>query len=88
MMKTKKFVLKDTTEQQETQTEPIEEPSVNFTTNAFSIVNLDGKWFVAEIPLDPKTQETGEWKLIQEDGSKNAAIERFKINVQEKLIQS
>lgn len=79
----KKFVLKDDNGDVNGN---IAVPAVNFTTTAYSIVNINGSWFVAEIPIDPVTKTTGEWNLVQEDGSKMAALERFKINVAEKLI--
>lgn len=75
-----KFVLKDEKE------EVNGNVAAKFTTTAFSIVNLNGQWYVAEIKIDPVNKLTGEWKLIQEDGSKLSAIERFKINVGEALM--
>lgn len=77
---TEKFVLKDEKEEVNGNVE------VKFTTTAYSIVRLDNQWYVAEIEIDPSNKLTGQWKLISEDGSKNAAIERFKINVAETLM--
>ena len=62
-----------------------ESPTFNFTTAAFSIVKNGNSWVTVEIPLDPVTQQTGEWIIHSEDGSKMAAQERFKINVAKKL---
>lgn len=78
----KKFVLKD--EDGLEINGNVEPPK--FTTTAFSIVQLNGQWFVAEIEIDPVTKQTGSWNLVQEDGSKLAALERFKINVANKLM--
>lgn len=59
--------------------------SVNFSTSAFSVVHLGGAWVVVEIPIDPVTRKTGEWKVVQEDGTKMGAQERFKISEAMKL---
>lgn len=59
---------------------------VNFSTSAFSIVQLPNKgWCVVEIAIDPLTNNTGNWTVISEDGTKMGAQERFKISVAKKL---
>jgi hypothetical protein len=91
----KKFVLKEEpTETAVTNSEELQEEvngniitePVNFTGIAYSLIEKQGNWFVVEIPIDPVTMKTGDWKIINEDGSKMAAIERFKINVATTLL--
>lgn len=101
-MKLNKFVLRDGTETTipsasttETTVEasqtmetvtPLAKQVLANATKAFSIVQVDGRWMVLELEVDVTNKQVGEWKLLMEDGSKSAAIERFKINVAETLM--
>ena len=77
-VQSKKFVLKETVTEEPTVIIP---PTTSFTTVAFSVLKLGNEWVVAEIPVDPVTKETGEWKIHKEDGSKMSCISKFKILV-------
>lgn len=73
-------------ETENTTTNSTQNDVVNFSTSAFSIVQLPNKgWCVVEIAIDPLTNNTGSWTVISEDGTKMGAQERFKISVAKKL---
>ena len=84
---TKKFVLNENNTGNNTVT-ITNAQTVNFTTTAYSIANIDNSWVLVEIPIDPVTKQAGDWKLTREDGSKASIVERFKINVARTLLGS